>query len=123
MSGLEWTPDVSIYRQRWRENTGACLQAPAGEGITMTETEPTARDVEDEPEWDSEDSNRYHDLKDLEDLAAALDAIPHLRDDIKLLLAVCDLYAPHLAGTGEFLADIRVPVARVRAAVTWKGSR
>ena len=36
MSGLEWTPDVSIYRQPWRENTGACLQAPAGEGITMT---------------------------------------------------------------------------------------
>ena len=35
MSGLEWTPDVSIYRQPWRENTGACLQAPAGEGITM----------------------------------------------------------------------------------------
>jgi len=33
MSGLEWTPDVSIYRQPWRENTGACLQAPAGEGI------------------------------------------------------------------------------------------
>lgn len=110
MSGLEWTPDVSIYRQPWRENTGACLQAPAGEGITMSETEPTA--------WDSEDSNRYHDLKDL---AAALDAIPYLRDDIKLLLAVCDLYAPHLAGTGEFLADIRVPVARVRAAVSWKG--
>src|SRR6478672_7004799 len=37
MSGLEWTPDVSIYRQPWRENTGACLQAPAGEGITMTD--------------------------------------------------------------------------------------
>ena len=36
MSGLEWTPDVSIYRQPWRENTGACLQAPAGEGITMS---------------------------------------------------------------------------------------
>jgi hypothetical protein len=36
MSGLQWTPDVSIYRQQWRENTGACLQAPAGEGITMT---------------------------------------------------------------------------------------
>jgi hypothetical protein len=35
MSGLEWTPDVSIYRQPWRESTGACLQAPAGEGITM----------------------------------------------------------------------------------------
>ena len=37
MSGLQWTPDVSIYRQRWRESTGACLQAPAGEGITMTD--------------------------------------------------------------------------------------
>jgi excisionase family DNA binding protein len=37
MSGLEWTPDVSIYRQPWRESTGACLQAPAGEGITMTD--------------------------------------------------------------------------------------
>ena len=37
MSGLEWTPDVSIYRQPWRENTGACLQAPAGEGTTMTD--------------------------------------------------------------------------------------
>src|SRR5580765_3150392 len=36
MSGLEWTPDVSIYRQPWRESTGACLQAPAGEGITMS---------------------------------------------------------------------------------------
>ena len=35
MSGLEWTPDVSIYRQPWRESTGACLQAPAGEGTTM----------------------------------------------------------------------------------------
>jgi hypothetical protein len=39
MSGLEWTPDVSIYRQPWRESTGACLRAPAGEGKTMTETE------------------------------------------------------------------------------------
>ena len=39
MSGLEWTPDVSMYRQRWRENTGACLQVPAGEGMTMTDTE------------------------------------------------------------------------------------
>jgi len=39
MSGLEWTPDVSIYRQPWRENTGACLQAPAGEGITMTDVD------------------------------------------------------------------------------------
>jgi len=37
MSGLEWTPDVSICRQLWRENTGACLQAPAGEGIAMTD--------------------------------------------------------------------------------------
>jgi len=40
MSGLEWTPDVSIYRQPWRESTGACLQAPAGEGITMTGRTP-----------------------------------------------------------------------------------
>ena len=40
MSGLEWTPDVSIYRQPWRENTGACLQAPAGEGMTMTDVGP-----------------------------------------------------------------------------------
>jgi len=40
MSGLEWTPDVSIYRQPWRESTGACLQAPAGEGITMAESGP-----------------------------------------------------------------------------------
>jgi hypothetical protein len=37
MSGLEWTPDVSIYRQPWRESTGACLQAPAGEGQDMTD--------------------------------------------------------------------------------------
>jgi hypothetical protein len=36
MSGLEWTPDVSIYRQPWRENTGACLQAPAEEGVRMS---------------------------------------------------------------------------------------
>src|SRR5947207_1552478 len=34
MSGLQWTPDVSTYRQRWRESTGACLQAPAAEGRT-----------------------------------------------------------------------------------------
>ena len=45
MSGLEWTPDVSIYRQPWRENTGACLQAPAGEGITMTDRHPGEIDV------------------------------------------------------------------------------
>ena len=45
MSGLEWTPDVSIYRQPWRENTGACLQAPAGEGITMTDVGPEALDL------------------------------------------------------------------------------
>src|SRR6478752_5625058 len=45
MSGLEWTPDVSIYRQPWRENTGACLQAPAGEGITMTEVGLEALDL------------------------------------------------------------------------------
>src|SRR6266704_3111919 len=37
MSGLEWTPDVSMYRQPWRESTGACLQAPAGEGTMMTD--------------------------------------------------------------------------------------
>ena len=45
MSGLEWTPDVSIYRQPWRENTGACLQAPAGEGITMTDVGLEALDL------------------------------------------------------------------------------
>ena len=45
MSGLEWTPDVSIYRQPWRENTGACLQAPAGEGTTMTDVGPEALDL------------------------------------------------------------------------------
>ena len=45
MSGLEWTPDVSIYRQPWRENTGACLQAPAGEGITMTDVGTEALDL------------------------------------------------------------------------------
>jgi hypothetical protein len=39
MSGLQWTPDVSIYRQPWRESTGACLQAPAGEGMTMQRRE------------------------------------------------------------------------------------
>src|SRR6185503_13671311 len=45
MSGLEWTLDVSIYRQPWRENTGAYLQAPAGEGITMTDRHPGEIDV------------------------------------------------------------------------------
>jgi excisionase family DNA binding protein len=45
MSGLEWTPDVSIYRQPWRESTGACLQAPAGEGITMTDVGIEALDL------------------------------------------------------------------------------
>ena len=45
MSGLEWTPDVSIYRQPWRESTGACLQAPAGEGITMTDVGLEALDL------------------------------------------------------------------------------
>jgi excisionase family DNA binding protein len=45
MSGLEWTPDVSIYRHPWRESTGACLQAPAGEGITMTDVGLEALDL------------------------------------------------------------------------------
>jgi hypothetical protein len=40
MSGLEWTPDVSMYRQPWRESAGACLRAPAGEGMTMTDVGP-----------------------------------------------------------------------------------
>jgi hypothetical protein len=43
MSGLEWTPAVSVYRQRWRESTGARLRAPAGEGITMTVAELIAQ--------------------------------------------------------------------------------
>jgi excisionase family DNA binding protein len=45
MSGLQWTPDVSIYRQPWRESTGACLQAPAGERMTMTDVGLEALDL------------------------------------------------------------------------------
>jgi hypothetical protein len=37
MSGLEWTPDVFIYRQRWRESTGAGSRQAKGRRMTVAQ--------------------------------------------------------------------------------------
>ena len=72
MSGLEWTPDVSIYRQPWRENTGACLQAPAEEGVRMDRLV-----CSDPPEESCSDTGcPVHGGDDMEDVKY----VHHLRD-------------------------------------------
>ncbi len=76
MAGLEWTPDVSMYRQRWRENTGACLRAPAEEGVRMDRlvcSDPPEESCSDAgcPVHGDDDVNYVHHLRDPEGDEAA----------------------------------------------------